>query len=63
MMGDNRDNSVDSRDLASVGYVPFENIIGRAEVTFFSLDENTPAWQVWKWPGAVRWDRIFKAIH
>ena len=45
MMGDNRDNSSDSRlagDQGGVGYVPFENLIGRAEVIFFSIDEGTP---------------------
>ncbi len=40
MMGDNRDNSTDSRDESSVGYVPFENLVGRAEIIFFSIDEN-----------------------
>ena len=42
-MGDNRDNSSDSRvppDRGGVGYVPFENLIGRAEVIFFSVDER-----------------------
>ncbi|WP_238258518.1 signal peptidase I, partial [Methylobacterium gnaphalii] len=63
MMGDNRDNSTDSRDLSSVGYVPFENFVGRAEMIFFSIDEGTPAWQVWRWPADVRWKRIFSAIH
>ncbi len=36
MMGDNRDNSTDSRVLSQVGYVPFENIVGRAQIIFFS---------------------------
>jgi len=63
MMGDNRDNSTDSRDLASVGYVPFENFVGRAEMIFFSIDEGTPAWQIWRWPADVRWGRIFTTIH
>jgi len=63
MMGDNRDNSEDSRVLSAVGYVPFENLIGRAEVIFFSIDEGTPAWQVWRWPWTVRWDRIFQRVH
>ncbi|MGV6872414.1 signal peptidase I [Pseudochelatococcus sp. B33] len=62
MMGDNRDNSIDSRDLSSMGYVPIENFIGRADIIFFSLDENTRAWQIWKWPTAVRWERLFKLI-
>ena len=35
MMGDNRDNSTDSRVLSQVGYVPFENIVGRAQIIFF----------------------------
>ena len=44
-----------SRDLASVGYVPFENFVGRAEIIFFSIDEGASAWQVWEWPWTVRW--------
>jgi signal peptidase I len=64
MMGDNRDNSTDSRVPATaggVGYVPFENLVGRAEVIFFSVDEGASAWQVWTWPWTVRWDRIFSS--
>jgi signal peptidase I len=63
MMGDNRDNSTDSRDLSSVGYVPFENFVGRAEMIFFSIDERTPAWKLWRWPSDVRWNRLFTTIH
>ncbi|MDB5512526.1 MAG: signal peptidase [Enterovirga sp.] len=62
MMGDNRDNSTDSRDEASVGFVPFENFVGRAEIIFFSIDESASAWQVWQWPWTVRWGRIFNPI-
>ena len=65
MMGDNRDNSSDSRlsgDQGGVGYVPFENLIGRAEVIFFSIDEGTPAWEVWRWPWTVRWNRLFTLV-
>jgi len=65
MMGDNRDNSSDSRlsgDQGGVGYVPFENLIGRAEVIFFSIEEGTPAWELWRWPWAVRWERIFQRV-
>lgn len=62
MMGDNRDNSTDSRDEASVGFVPFENFVGRAEVIFFSIDENATAWHLWEWPWTVRWSRIFNPI-
>lgn len=63
MMGDNRDNSADSRVLSQVGYVPFENLVGKAQVIFFSIREDTPAWQVWTWPWAVRWDRLFTMVH
>ncbi|MEM8853844.1 MAG: signal peptidase I [Pseudomonadota bacterium] len=62
MMGDNRDNSTDSRAQNFVGYVPFENFVGRAEVIFFSIREESPIWQVWNWPWAVRWDRIFDSL-
>jgi signal peptidase I len=62
MMGDNRDNSTDSRDLASVGFVPFENLVGRAEIIFFSIDEGAAAWAVWEWPWTVRWERMFRPI-
>jgi signal peptidase I len=65
MMGDNRDNSSDSRlsgDQGGVGYVPFVNLIGRAEVIFFSIEEGTPAWEVWRWPWDVRWTRIFQRV-
>ena len=61
MMGDNRDNSLDSRDR-SVGYVPFENFVGRAEIIFFSIDEGASAWRIWEWPWTVRWTRMFSTI-
>jgi signal peptidase I len=41
MMGDNRDNSSDSRVLSAVGYVPFENLVGRAGMIFFSRKEDS----------------------
>ncbi|WP_029003173.1 signal peptidase I [Azorhizobium doebereinerae] len=62
MMGDNRDNSADSRVLSQVGYVPFENLVGKAQMIFFSIDEHAAAWQVWTWPWAVRWSRIFSMV-
>jgi signal peptidase I len=62
MMGDNRDNSTDSRVLSQVGYVPFSHLIGRAQIIFFSVREGDRAWQVWRWPWSVRWDRIFKIV-
>jgi signal peptidase I len=65
MMGDNRDNSTDSRvapEQGGVGYVPFENLIGRAEITFFSVENGQPAWAFWKWPWTVRWHRMFQPV-
>jgi signal peptidase I len=61
-MGDNRDNSQDSRVEEVVGYIPIENLVGRAEFRFFSFDNNTPLWQVWKWPFAIRYARLFTAV-
>jgi signal peptidase I len=62
MMGDNRDNSTDSRVLSQVGYVPFENIVGRAQIIFFSILEGEHAWMVWRWPWSVRWNRLFTIV-
>jgi signal peptidase I len=63
MMGDNRDNSSDSRDPnGGVGYVPAENLVGRAEFLFFSTDGSAHLWEPWKWPFAVRYDRPFEGI-
>ncbi len=62
MMGDNRDNSIDSRYQTRVGYVPYDNFMGRAEILFFSIKDETPAWQIWSWPWSVRWDRIGRAL-
>jgi signal peptidase I len=62
MMGDNRDNSTDSRVLSAVGYVPFQNIVGRAQMIFFSIAEGEHAWMFWRWPTAVRWNRIFSIV-
>ena len=62
LMGDNRDNSQDSRFLEGpVGFVPLENLVGRAEIIFFSVD-GTPAWAFWNWPNTLRLDRIFDSL-
>jgi signal peptidase I len=65
MMGDNRDNSLDSRvasNRGGVGFVPFENLIGRAEIIFFSVDADARAWEFWRWPWTVRGDRLFRTL-
>ena len=62
LMGDNRDNSIDSRVLNYVGFVPFENIVGKAEIIFFSIDRNNYGLnEFWKWK--IRFDRIGKLIN
>ena len=61
MMGDNRDNSTDSR-FSQVGTVPFENIVGKAQLIFFSIYEGERAWEIWRWPFSVRWGRLFTVV-
>ena len=61
-MGDNRDNSQDSRFLNDVGYVPIENLVGRAEILFFSTDGTAYWWEFWRWMFAIRFDRLFQGI-
>jgi len=69
-MGDNRDNSLDSR--FDLGYVPSENIISKAKLIHFSTDH--PLWvenqdladrfkQVWVWMSSVRFSRMFHSIY
>ena len=54
MMGDNRDNSQDSRFW---GFVPEDHIVGKAVVIWFSSEQNKP------FPSSIRWSRIFNMIH
>ena len=61
VMGDNRDNSQDSRFKQIVGFIPLDNLVGKARFIFFSL-ENSRFLQIWKWPKAIRGKRIFKII-
>jgi signal peptidase I len=63
MMGDNRDNSRDSRYLEEVGFVPEENLVGRAELIFFSTDGSAAFGNPVSWFNAMRLDRFFKSIH
>lgn len=61
MMGDNRDNSVDSR--FNVGFVPFENFIGKAHYIFFSVSDKASPLEVWRWPSVVRLGRLFTNVN
>lgn len=69
-MGDNRDGSLDSRVVyvdngkttAPVGFVPAENLVGRAEFLFYSTNGKARIWEVWKWPITVRYSRLFNGI-
>ncbi len=64
MMGDNRDQSNDSRiPNSGVGFVPEENLVGRADLILFSTDGSAKNWEFWKWPAAIRYRRFFQGIH
>jgi len=63
LMGDNRDNSTDSRFLSppygnGIGYVPLENIQGKAVVSFWSTDGSANWFLPWTWFSAARWERL-----
>jgi signal peptidase I len=74
VMGDNRDASVDSRvfpnpdplmpshNSLGVGFVPYENILGRADIIFFSTNGTAALWEPWKWPWTIRYERLFDFI-
>jgi signal peptidase I len=74
LMGDNRDDSTDSRYAAKgkgdefivsamgVGYVPFENFVGRVDLVFFSADGSAGFFDFWNWSSAVRWDRMLRSV-
>jgi signal peptidase I len=61
MMGDNRDRSADSR-TPEVAFVPEGNIIGRAVVVVFSVDENFSWFKPWTWVTAQRLNRLAQSI-
>ena len=63
-MGDNRDCSKDSRYLSSVGYVSFDNLVGKARIIFFSNDKKIGSFfKFWKWNQSLRTSRFFRKIY
>jgi signal peptidase I len=60
MMGDNRDNSLDSR--FDVGFVPYENLVGPARLIFFSVAGEGHPMAFWRWPSDMRWTRMFRLL-
>lgn len=62
MMGDNRDESNDSRARGDVGFIPYENFVGRAEIIWFSGTEQWSFLKPWTWPGQIRWSRLFSLV-
>ena len=62
-LGDNRDCSKDSRFLTEVGYVHKNNLVGKAQILFFSSDPNIGSiFKFWKWNHIMRFNRFFKKI-
>ena len=62
MMGDNRDNSSDSRVESLVGFVPYDNFVGRADILFFSVKEKAQIFNPLTWPDTIRFYRMFDKI-
>ncbi|MGQ2906531.1 MAG: signal peptidase I [Aliihoeflea sp.] len=60
MMGDNRDNSTDSR--FSVGYVPADHLVGRANIIFFSMSGGASPLEIWRWPTELRFSRLLNSV-
>ena len=62
-MGDNRDCSKDSRFISSVGFVNFNNLVGKARVIFFSNNKNKGSFfEFWRWNKSIRMNRFFEKI-
>lgn len=63
MMGDNRDGSDDSRAQGIVGYIPYENFVGKTQFIFFSTGGDIGIWEIWKWIKTAHYSRIFTGIN
>ena len=62
-LGDNRDCSKDSRFLSEVGYVHHNNLVGKAQLLFFSSKSREGSiFQFWKWHNIIRYERFFKKL-
>lgn len=82
-MGDDRDDSADSRfqggrdtgkcaappgndfiksGMKDLGFIPFENLVGRAQIILLSIDWQHPHWEFWYWPVEIRWNRFMHRI-
>jgi signal peptidase I len=59
-MGDNRDNSIDSRVDVQVGMIPAKHLLGRAEILFFSTSAKW--YEPWTWPFDLRYSRLLNLI-
>ena len=63
-LGDNRDCSKDSRFLSEVGYVHKDNLVGKAQILFFSTDSKIGSvFKFWQWDEIIRFKRFFKKIN
>ena len=63
-LGDNRDCSKDSRFLSEVGYVHYDNFVGKAQILFFSSDKKKGSiFKFFKWDEILRVERFFKKIN
>ena len=63
-LGDNRDCSKDSRFLSEVGYVHENNIVGKAQIMFFSSNPRIGSvFKIWNWNNIMRYKRFFKKIN